>query len=260
MERGRKRLHERLVRRGLALPAALVAVVASRGVVSAALAQKIVQGAVAFASGGRGVVSQQVIALAEGGLRARFWTKTKVVLVVLVASGLLGTGTSWLALGPGKGDASNNAKAVGAEAKPDKAEAAPAAEKKADKMKTLLEQRRDFAKDAFEAWLKGAVSYRESANEMRRRIGPGGTGDRNVIAALQAASMQASNTQDAVYRWAQRLLAAELDLSDKVSDRVATYERHSKRMKQLEKVFPEDAESKFHSLDAEVLLERAKAK
>ncbi len=118
LERGRKRLHERLVRRGLTLPATMATVEASRGVASAALAGKIVQGAMAFASGGRGVVSQQVIALAEGGLRAMFWTKMKVVLVVLVASGLVGTGTSWLAIGPGQGDPVNIARAAGAEPKP----------------------------------------------------------------------------------------------------------------------------------------------
>ena len=44
-----------------------------------------------------------------------FWTKMKVVLVVLVASGLVGTGTSWLAIGPGQGEPVNIARAAGAE-------------------------------------------------------------------------------------------------------------------------------------------------
>jgi RNA polymerase sigma factor (sigma-70 family) len=98
LERGRRRLHERLVRRGLELPAALAAVVASRGEVSAALVRGTVRGAVAFAAGGGGV-SQQVIALANGGLKAMFWTKMKVALVVLALSGAIGSGAGWVMTG-----------------------------------------------------------------------------------------------------------------------------------------------------------------
>ena len=98
LERGRRRLHERLIRRGLTLPAALAAVLASRGGVSAALVRVTVRGAVAFAAGGGGV-SQQVIAMANGGLKAMFWTKMKVALVVLALSGAVGGGAGWVMTG-----------------------------------------------------------------------------------------------------------------------------------------------------------------
>ena len=114
LERGRKRLHARLVRRGLTLPAALAAVLASRSAVSAALASVTVRGAMAFVSGGNGVVSQQVIALANGGLKAMFWTKMKITLVVLAMSGLLGSGAGWIATVVGEGDAASQALALSA--------------------------------------------------------------------------------------------------------------------------------------------------
>ena len=51
-----------------------------------------------------------------------FWTKLKIVLVVLAVSGLVGTGTSWLASGPGQGEPSNIARAAWAEKEPKPAE------------------------------------------------------------------------------------------------------------------------------------------
>jgi RNA polymerase sigma factor (sigma-70 family) len=101
LERGRKRLHERLARRGLALSAALAAVETSRVGAAAPLVGATVRAALAFAAGsGRGVVSQQVITLAEGGLRTMFWSKMKMALVVLATVGLSGIGVTWLAATP----------------------------------------------------------------------------------------------------------------------------------------------------------------
>src|SRR5437899_3206267 len=63
LERGRKRLHARLARRGLTLAAALAALAASRGVASAGMVGVMVRAAVAFAAGGEAVTA--------GGLSAR---------------------------------------------------------------------------------------------------------------------------------------------------------------------------------------------
>jgi hypothetical protein len=63
-----------------------------------------------------------------------------------------------------------------------------------------------------------------------------------------------------------------LELSDKKADRVAAYKAHLQRMKELEDEVKKEvegfkgsegvtdvAESKFHRLEAEIMLERAKA-
>ena len=101
LERGRKRLHDRLTRRGLALTAALAAVETSRVGAAAPLVGATVRAALAFAAGsGRGVVSQRVITLAEGGLRTMFWSKMKMAIVVAAAVGLSGLGATWLAATP----------------------------------------------------------------------------------------------------------------------------------------------------------------
>jgi hypothetical protein len=132
--------------------------------------------------------------------------------------------------------------------------------KEPEKLKTLLKQRLEFAKESFDAHQKGALTWKDSAERARARIGPGGTGDRSLINDLRAANVEASMARDALYRWAQRLLEAELDMSDKVADRVIVYKGHLVRMKKLEDLFKDEGEAKFHRLDAEVLLERAKTK
>ena len=137
LERGRRRLHEQLVRRGLALPAALACVLASRGAVSAALVRGTVRGAVAFASGGGGV-SQQVIALANGGLKAMFWTKMKVALVVLALSGAIGSGAGWVMTG-GR-EPAGGAVPVAAAGEPEKEKPKEKPKEKVDLEQVNLEQ------------------------------------------------------------------------------------------------------------------------
>ena len=84
----------------------------------------------------------------------------------------------------------------------------------------------------------------------------------NVIANLHMQQDYYDRALAQVNDWAQRLLAAELDLSENRAGRVAAYERHLARMKKLEASDKRPVEvaatSKFHRLSAEVLLERAK--
>jgi RNA polymerase sigma factor (sigma-70 family) len=90
LERGRKRLHERLARRGLALPAALTVVEVSRGTAMAgrwlSLLQETVKAATLLGAGQPAPGgSRAAAALAEEVLRAMLLTKAKVGAAVLVA-------------------------------------------------------------------------------------------------------------------------------------------------------------------------------
>jgi RNA polymerase sigma factor (sigma-70 family) len=110
LERGRARLHTRLKRRGLALATALGAVELTRSAASAALSAALtgptVRTALAFMADKTAVadrLSPQVIALAEGALKAMSLSKMKIVLAGFVIVGLAGTGLGWLGTGAGKG-------------------------------------------------------------------------------------------------------------------------------------------------------------
>jgi RNA polymerase sigma factor (sigma-70 family) len=109
LERGRAKLHTRLVRRGLALAATLTAAEVSRGVararLSPALAQSVTHAAAEFTSGAGappGDVSPEVITLAHRGLQGMYPNKLKVALVLFVAAGATGTGLAWRKAGPGE--------------------------------------------------------------------------------------------------------------------------------------------------------------
>ena len=131
-----------------------------------------------------------------------------------------------------------------------------------ERLKTLLRERRDLAEAQFEVWQKGEIQWKESLERTRKAIGPGGTGDRNMIANVEMHQNYYDKARAEVNDWVQRLLAAELDLSENRAARLAAYERHLLRMKKLEGFdkWPDEiaANSKYHRLNAEVLLERAK--
>ncbi len=92
LERGRKRLHDRLARRGLCLAAGLA--LAEVGRVSAAGPAAALTAATVKAAAGAGDVPARVAALAEGGLRWLAPAKVKCGLVLLLA---VGTATAGLA-------------------------------------------------------------------------------------------------------------------------------------------------------------------
>jgi RNA polymerase sigma factor (sigma-70 family) len=105
LERGRRRLQQRLARRGLA-PAAATAALAVAGrsaaEVPAGLLGSTTRAALAFAASDStaGVeVSEQVMTLANGGLQAMSQSKLKAVVVIVVALGTAGAGMGWLAAG-----------------------------------------------------------------------------------------------------------------------------------------------------------------
>ena len=99
LERGRKRLHARLVRRGLTLAAAAGAVEAAHGVasaaVAAALARAMTNAATRYTVGKAavaGVVSARAVALAERVVKGMSMTKLKIVSAFLLALLAVGSG------------------------------------------------------------------------------------------------------------------------------------------------------------------------
>ena len=137
------------------------------------------------------------------------------------------------------------------------------------KLNVLLKERRAFAKEQCEVWTRKAIGYLEDAASRRRPRGraanvldPDGEKANNL--QLELNPLRVSDAQVHLYQWAQRLLTAELDLSDKQADRVAAYEAHVLRMKEVEDDFNKRvekgnvyaAEATFHRLEAEIMLER----
>ncbi len=91
LERGRKQLHARLTRRGLALGAGLLALECmAPTTVSGALRLATMQSARTFAAGSAEGIAASVLALAETGVASVTMTKAKVVLILLLALGLVG--------------------------------------------------------------------------------------------------------------------------------------------------------------------------
>jgi RNA polymerase sigma factor (sigma-70 family) len=100
LERGRKRLQQRLAMRGLGLAAAIALVEVSHGTtagLAGAVTASTVEAAVAFASRTPGwacLVSAEVKALAEGGARYVVLAKAKLGFVLLLAAGVLTVGVA----------------------------------------------------------------------------------------------------------------------------------------------------------------------
>jgi RNA polymerase sigma factor (sigma-70 family) len=93
LERGRKRLHARLVRRGLTLPAALAAVELSRAGAGAGVSANLFGATVrATASFAAGAVSAPVLQLAEGVLQGIVVTKLKLGTALLLVLSVLAAG------------------------------------------------------------------------------------------------------------------------------------------------------------------------
>ena len=71
--------------------------------------------------------------------------------------------------------------------------AIPAKAPAGEKLKTLLQERRDLAEAQFEVWQKGEMQWKDSLERTRKAIGPGGTGDRNMIANVVQRSTTGPN-------------------------------------------------------------------
>jgi len=98
LSRARDLLRDRLTRRGLTVPAGLVAAILAeeaRAAVPAALLQSTVAAATGIAAGkavAAGLVSATAIALAEGVIQSMFATKLKMMVLGLIAAGVVAGG------------------------------------------------------------------------------------------------------------------------------------------------------------------------
>jgi RNA polymerase sigma-70 factor (ECF subfamily) len=143
LERGRKQLHARLLRRGLTLPAALTAVEVARAaeaVVSAAAIHAVLRSASGKPTDGE-TLPAKVIALAQGVHRPMMLTKRIIVVGVMFAAALAVIGSGVLAQWPPAEEQGARAVTTAAQAAkpdaiqppapqpPDKAKDKPAAER-----------------------------------------------------------------------------------------------------------------------------------
>jgi len=141
LERGRRRLHDRLAKRGLGLPAALGAAEAARGA-PGVLSEAAARAAARFAAGETSaakVISPRVVALTEGVLRAMLLTRLHTAVTLLLVLGLAGLACGALlgrkadnpgrATAPPPGGAEDPARPPGVRPEPpDEAKAKPAEE------------------------------------------------------------------------------------------------------------------------------------
>jgi RNA polymerase sigma factor (sigma-70 family) len=103
LSRARDLLRRRLGRRGLGVPAGVLAVVltengAARAVPPATLCESTIRMSLSFAAGTAGqAMSAPLSALVEGVLRSMFLSKVKLAVVVLLALGLVGSGAGFVA-------------------------------------------------------------------------------------------------------------------------------------------------------------------
>ena len=122
LQRARELLRGRLTRRGLALSAAALAVLAAERTIAAAapaaLVHATLKAALLFAAGKAvaGAVSTQAVAWTQGVLRTMFLSKMKTLAVILAVTAAVGTGAGYLtslAAAPPRKDAAAAPPAVG---------------------------------------------------------------------------------------------------------------------------------------------------
>jgi hypothetical protein len=152
------------------------------------------------------------------------------------------------------------------------------------KLKALLTERRKVAKRQLDAWKNRAISYLADARAEKlqkekklKGVNANPLEGKEIRLWSLMNPLHVSDIQLHLYQWAQRLLTAELELADKQADRVAVYEAHVLRLKELEEEFKKmeqafkkedkegqlnvySAEAAFHRLQAQIMLEREKGR
>jgi RNA polymerase sigma factor (sigma-70 family) len=269
LARARELLRTRLTRRGVTLSAGLVGTVLSQNASATVPAPLLTASLVAaihvaarHAESAAGI-SLSVATLMEGVLRAMFWTRVKIATAVLLALGVLSTGAgvvTYQKLAAQQPDPKKaqiqKAVAVGqTEEKPqddegdallkdlilpaDKVTAMLATSKESDKLKSLLKERYEAASEVVDARFREFLAGR--------------------------------GTLDILIQSSHRLFDAERELSAKKADQIAAAEKRLRLLKAVEEVnkgryddgrisIQDYAQSKYNRLEAEIWLERAKAK
>jgi RNA polymerase sigma factor (sigma-70 family) len=234
LARARERLRGRLTRRGVTLSVGALSLVLTERLALAALPSPLVvltlRGASATASGkATPVVSASILALVEGVVRTMFVSKLKTVVGVFVLCGVVGTGAGVLALQPPPPQPDDPK--VPAEAK--------AQEKQEDRLPGLLKARLEAA---------------EAELQARRNEFFAGRGTFDILIGAS-----------------QRVLKAQRELSKNKQEQVAALEAHLRLLQEIHETnqsrfnagriaIAELKRGEFDRLDAEIELERAKAK
>jgi RNA polymerase sigma factor (sigma-70 family) len=255
LARARRQLRNRLTRRGVTLSVALVTSSLSRETLAAEISAELIQSTVRTALSFAAVsgISQSFAAiLAEGVLKAMFLSKIKTIGLSLLAVGLIAGGLGLYA----------SRVPAAASTLPQKSPPLNSDDFKADQDKDKPKQETDNTKERIElrvnekiqALLKEKLETANLEQDARMKEFLAGRG-----------------TLDFLFAGSRRLLEAQRDMSDKKEDQVAALEAHWQRMKQIEELnkkrfdagrigIQDYAESKYYRLEAEVWLEKAKAK
>jgi RNA polymerase sigma factor (sigma-70 family) len=264
LARARDLLRARLTRRGLAPTAALAEAVLSQPAPAAmptSLVQATLRSALALAAGpghAGGTLSAPVATLLKGVLDAMFVTKLKLAALVVLTFAATGAGTWALAqsnrTAPPHREVAGPPPAPPAAAREDPPEVPPkdVPAMDATRVKELLDAMK--ASDKLKALLKEQHEQALTCYTSRWEEFLAGRGTLDIM--LQASRL---------------LLEAEQALSDKKADQVTALENHWRRMKVTEDVnqarfdagrlpISDLAQTKFYRLQAEIALERARAK
>jgi RNA polymerase sigma factor (sigma-70 family) len=259
--RAREMLRRRLTRRGVSLSAGILSAILSEqasSAVPAGLTTATLKAAtIVLTSEPRvaGAVSASVLTLVEGVLRTMFMTKLKIAAVLLIL-GLVGAGTGLATYHRFPSDQPGSAVAVPGqpipeEVQPPVSESLPVALLSDEKVDALLAA--STANDKLKPLLK--ERYQAASVEMESRY-------KDFVAGR--------GTLDILFGSSRRLLEAERELSDRKADQIAALERRWKILRAVEQLnqarfnagripIHDLAVSRFHRLDAEIMLERAKA-
>jgi RNA polymerase sigma factor (sigma-70 family) len=124
LARGRELLRRRLLRRGIALTAAVLSSALAAPLSATALTRLIhatIPNLKLFAAGSpaSAQLPPRIAALAEGGLQAMSWTRGKIVMVVLLLVGLGGVGTTFWVAAPKQTEPPNESASRTEAARPD---------------------------------------------------------------------------------------------------------------------------------------------
>jgi RNA polymerase sigma factor (sigma-70 family) len=268
LERGRERLRGRLARRGLSLPAGVLAVMLAdnslAGPVPPALAASTLRAALALAGGT--AVSPSLVVLVEGVVQAMFLSKVKSAVALVLAVGIFAAGAGAVTYQTlaAQQPVQQPAQAI---PKPDPAQQReallkaggwdpftgepppPMADVPPERVKAMLGE----AEGAMKALLKEQLEAAQTETDARWKEFLAGRGTLDI-------AMHAS----------QRLLQAEMELSHSKADFIAALEAHLQRMKDVETVnqarfdagripLQDLAQSRFNRVRAALWLERYKA-
>jgi RNA polymerase sigma factor (sigma-70 family) len=267
LARARDLLRARLTRRGLALSAPALAVLLapeSSPALPPALARTTAQAAALGAGTGPVLgISQSVVSLTEGTVKAMFLTKVKIAVLWLVAAGGA-AGSLWAAYPAPDPEPRRDDPPAPAVVRPDAAPAARAKNKE-DEPLTLSAVFLDDEK--VQSLVKGA---RVSARLRTLLV------ERYKVACTETRCcgeqyLAGRGTLDILIGAAARLREAERDLNPSKETEIAAWKKHLQLLEEVEKVtqaqykagkksLAEAAQAQYCRLTAEIGLERAKEK